>query len=123
MTKPGTFSMHSRLKSFVYAFAGFKQFFRTEHNAWIHALATLLVIPFSFMMELSAMEWIAIVFAIAFVWITEMLNTAVEKTMDHLSPEEHPQVKLIKDVAAAAVLTASVAACIIAFIIYIPKLL
>jgi diacylglycerol kinase len=123
MTKQRTFSMHGRLKSFAYAFAGFKQFFRTEYNAWIHALATLLVIPFSFMMEISPMEWIAIVFAIAFVWITEMLNTAVEKTMDHLSPEEHPQVKLIKDVAAAAVLTASVAACIIAFIIYIPKLL
>ena len=69
------------------------------------------------------MEWIAIIFSIAFVWITEMLNTAVEKTADHLSPDLHPQVKLIKDVAAAAVLTASVAACIIAFIIYIPKLL
>ena len=123
MTKPETFSVHSRLKRFAFAFAGFKHFFRTEHNAWIHALATVLVIPFSFIMKISPMEWIAIIFSIAFVWITEMLNTAVEKTMDHLSPDLHPQVKLIKDVAAAAVLTASVAACIIAFIIYIPKLL
>ena len=69
------------------------------------------------------MEWIAIVFAISLVWITEMFNTAIEKSMDHLSPTEHPEVKLIKDVASAAVLTASVAACIIALIIYIPKFL
>ena len=115
--------MQSRLKSFACAFAGFTQFFRTEHNAWIHAFATVLVIPFSLMMNISSFEWLAILFAIALVWITEMDITAVEKTMDHLSPQLHPQVKLIKDVAAAAVLTASLTASIIALIIYIPKLL
>ena len=121
MTKPKQFSFHSRLKSFQYAFEGFRHFFASEHNAWIHAGASIVIILFSFYMSISSMEWLAIIFAIALVWITEMLNTAIEKTMDHLSPEAHPRVKLIKDVAAAAVLTAAVTACIVALIIFIPK--
>jgi len=123
MVKSPKFSAHSRLLSFKYAFEGFRHFFYTEHNAWLHAFATVMIIGVSFAVGISASEWIAIVFSIALVWITEMLNTAVEKSMDHLSPASHPQVKLIKDVAAAAVLTAAVAACIVAFIIFIPKLL
>jgi diacylglycerol kinase (ATP) len=123
MSKPHQFSMHSRLKSFQYAFEGFRHFFLTEHNAWLHALATCLVIVVAFVVGISTLEWIAIVFAIALVWITEMLNTAVEKSMDHLSPASHPNVKLIKDVAAGAVLTAALAACIVALIIFIPKFL
>src|SRR5687768_14355454 len=123
MSNPEKFSMHSRLKSFQYAFEGFRHFFVTEHNAWLHALATVMIIVVSFAVGISTSEWIAIVFAISLVWITEMLNTAVEKSMDHLSPAFHPNVKLIKDVAAAAVLTAAVAACIIALIIFIPKIL
>jgi diacylglycerol kinase (ATP) len=121
MSKPPKFSMHSRLKSFIYAFEGFRHFFLTEHNAWLHALATLMIVAVSFATGISPLEWIAIIFAISLVWITEMLNTAVEKSMDHLSPSVHPNVKLIKDVAAAAVLTAATAACIIALIIFIPK--
>jgi diacylglycerol kinase (ATP) len=123
MSKPQKFSMHSRLKSFQYAFEGFRHFFLTEHNAWLHALATVTIIGVSLTVGISASEWMAIIFAIALVWITEMLNTAVEKSMDHLSPATHPNVKLIKDIAAAAVLTAALAACVIALIIFIPKFL
>ena len=123
MTKPKKFSLHSRFKSFSYAFAGVRLFFLTEHNAWIHALAAVAVTIISFIAGVSATEAIAIVFAIALVWITEMLNTAIEKMMDHLSPAEHPEVKIIKDVSAAAVLTAAIAAIIVAFIIFIPKFL
>ena len=123
MSKVNPFSPGRSMKSFVFAFAGIGYFFRTEQNAWIHAVATVMVIIFSAIAGLTAMEAVAIVFCIALVWITEMLNTAVEKTMDHLSPAEHPQVKIIKDVAAGAVLTAAMAACIVAFIIFIPKFL
>jgi diacylglycerol kinase (ATP) len=121
MTKPEKFSVHSRLKSFVFAFAGVRYFFITEHNAWIHALATIAVVAFSFVIGLSGYEWIAIVFAIALVWVTEMLNTAIEKSMDHLSPAIHQEVKIVKDVAAAAALTAAIAAVIVALIIFMPK--
>jgi diacylglycerol kinase len=56
------------------------------------------------------------------VWITEMLNTVVEKIMDHLSPECHPRVKWIKDVAAGAVLISALVAAITGAVIFIPIL-
>ena len=123
MSKVNLFSLDRSTNSFVFAFAGIRHFFRTEQNAWLHALATMMVIILSVFARVTAMEAVAIVLCVALVWITEMLNTAVEKTMDHLSPAEHPQVKIIKDVAAGAVLTAAIAACIVAFIIFIPKFL
>ena len=120
-SKAPSFSWKARLKSFVYAWEGILSFFKWEHNAQIHLTITFLVLVLSVTLGLSKWEAIAVVFSIAFVWITEMINTAIEKSMDHLSPAEHPEVKIIKDVAAAAVLTASLAAVIIALIIFIPK--
>lgn len=117
------FSVSRRLNSFVYAFSGFRYFFITQHNAWIHAFATVVTCVLGYVLHISANEWIAIIIAMAMVWIAEMFNTAIEKTMDHLSPAEHPAVKLIKDVSAAAVLAAAFAALIIGLIIFIPKIL
>jgi diacylglycerol kinase len=122
-TQTKKFSVSRRLDSFAYAFSGFRYFFITQHNAWIHALATTMTILFGFLFQLSRMEWVAVIIAMAMVWITEMVNTAIEKTMDHLSPATHPAVKLIKDVSAAAVLAAAFAAFIIGLIIFIPKFL
>jgi diacylglycerol kinase len=123
MLEPEKFSVRKRFKSFVFAFSGVKYFFRREHNAWIHALATIVVLILSAVMHISLHEMIALIFCIALVWITEMLNTSIEKLMDHLAPHQHPDVKLVKDVAAAAVLVAAIAAAIIGLIIFIPKFL
>ena len=117
------FSTRQRLKSFVYAFSGIRYFFQREHNAWIHGVAAILVLMFAFLMKISAIEMIAILVSIALVWITEMFNTAIESIMDHLSPGQHPNVKVIKDLAAGAVLIAAFIAFIIGLIIFIPKLL
>ncbi len=117
------FSWQARIKSFVFAFNGVKIFFHREHNAWIHAAAAGLVITLSCLLRISASEWVAVLFAIALVWVTELINTAIEKLMDHLSPALHPAVKEIKDMAAGAVLIAAVFAVIIASIIFIPKLI
>ena len=121
--KGGRFSWRARGRSFVFAWAGILRFFRAEHNAWIHLGATVVVIVLAFALRVSRMEAVALVFAIALVWLTEMLNTAVEKIMDLLWPGIHPQVKIIKDVAAGAVLVAAVAAAITGGIIFLPKLL
>ena len=59
----------------------------------------------------------------AFVWITEMINTAIEKAMDFITLEKHSQIKLIKDLAAGAVLVASITALITGSIIFVPKLI
>ncbi len=117
------FSWKARLKSFVYAWKGIVCFFRTERNAQIHLAATVLVLVLSVALGLSSTEAIAVVFSIAFVWVAEMINTAVEKAMDFMSTETHPQIKLIKDVAAGAVLVASIAAAIVGCIVFIPKLI
>lgn len=117
------FSWRNRLRSFVFAFEGVIIFFRREHNAWIHGVAALLVLIVSFLMKLSDVEMILIILAIGLVWIAEIINTAIEKTMDHLSPYQHPAVKVIKDLSAGAVLIAAIVAVIIGSIIFIPKFL
>ena len=121
MNERKRFSFKRRLGSFVYAVSGFSYFFITQHNAWIHAVATATVCILGFIFHLSAIEWIAVIFAMAMVWVTELFNTAIEKSMDHLSPAEHPDVKMIKDISAAAVLAAAIAAFIVGLIIFIPK--
>ncbi len=117
------FSWKARFKSFVYAYAGVTWFFRREHNARIHGVATIFVLLISFVFKISGLDLIAVLFAIALVLITEMFNTAIEKIMDHFSPAHHPAVKIIKDIAAGAVLIAAIVAVIIGLIIFIPKII
>lgn len=119
--KPDTFSWKARIKSFGFAGRGIWRFFRTEHNAWIHLTATIVVVLLAFFFNLTRYEAICIVFCIAFVWVTEMINTAIEKAMDYISIERHEQIRNIKDMAAGAVLIASVTSVIVGAIIFLPK--
>jgi diacylglycerol kinase (ATP) len=122
-SKAPSFSCKARLKSFVCAWEGIVSFFRWEHNAQIHLAITFLVLVLSVTLGVNKWEAIAVVFSIAFVWVTEMINTAIEKTLDFISVQIHPQIKLIKDIAAGAVLIASVSAVIAGAFIFIPKLM
>ena len=117
-----SFSIKARLKSFVFAWNGIIQFFKKEHNAQLHLASTLLVIALSLLLEVNSVETIFLVFSIGFVWVAEMVNTAIEKTIDLISVEKNPRIKFIKDVAAGAVLVASTVSLIIGAIIFIPKL-
>ena len=117
-----TFSLTTRLKSFGYAWSGIIRFFKTEANARLHLVATAGVILASLQWPPSRLEVLVIVLCIALVWITEMINTAIEKIMDSISLDRHPRIKLIKDVAAGAVLVASVSAAIIGGLIFLPKI-
>lgn len=121
MSKP--FSWKGRSASFTYAFNGIVAFFRTEHNARIHGGLTVLALLLSIILKISKTEFILLVLAMTLVWITEIINTAIEKTMDFISTEKHPQIGLIKDLAAAAVLISAVAALLIGTLIFLPKLL
>ncbi|MEO6069027.1 MAG: diacylglycerol kinase family protein [Chitinophagaceae bacterium] len=124
MPKTGTgFSWRSRATSFGYAWEGIRQFLKTEHNARIHLGITIAVVALSFFLHISGYEAIALVIVIALVWITELLNTAMEKAMDFIAAEKHPQIKWVKDLAAAAVLVAAFAAVVVGCIVFIPKIL
>jgi diacylglycerol kinase len=120
MTKK--FSFKDRLKSFSYAWDGIKAVLKTEHNTWIHLLLTTLAIAAGFLLKIERVEWMALLIVISFVWMAELFNTCLEKVMDFLSLENHPQIKLIKDMAAAAVLIASLVAVVVGCLIFIPKL-
>lgn len=117
------FSWKGRAASFRFAWQGIKALFRTEHNAWIHAGLTVIVILLSFLLHISRTEAAVLVLTMGFVWTAEIFNTALEKAMDFISPEKHHQIKLVKDLAAAAVLVSAVAGLIIGTLIFLPKLL
>lgn len=115
------FSWKDRGNSFGYAWNGIKALLRTEHNSWIHFSLTIVAVTLGFAMHINREEFIALIIVIAIVWIAELINTALEKAMDFISPDKHPQIKLVKDLAAAAVLLAAVAALAVGGIIFIPK--
>ena len=76
------FSIKKRIRSFGYAFSGLKTLFREEHNAWIHAAATVLVIAAGFLLRLSETEWIAVTAAIGLVIAAEAFNSSIERLAD-----------------------------------------
>lgn len=117
------FSWRERGNSFGYAWQGIRALFRTEHNAWIHGGATVLVLLLSLLLQVSRAEAAVLVLTMAFVWSAEIFNTALEKAMDFISAERHPQIKLVKDLAAAAVLVSAIAALLVGLLIFLPKLL
>jgi diacylglycerol kinase (ATP) len=117
------FSVRSRAKSFYYAGMGIRRFLRNEHNAWIHLAATLVVVTAAIWIKVSRLEAAFLALAIGLVWVTEMLNTCLEQTMDLISKERHPRIRFIKDLAAGAVLMASLTALVIGLLIFIPHFL
>lgn len=117
---PARFSLLARVKSFAYAFQGVAFMLRTQHNAWLHAAATLGVIALALYCDVSAGDWRWLIVAMSMVWVGETLNTAVEYVCDVLSPDFHLAVKRAKDIAAGGVLIAAVAAVLIGIITFWP---
>jgi diacylglycerol kinase len=115
--------LRTRMRSFRHAFHGWIYVLRTQRNAWVHATASLAVVLLGWLLELKRLEWALLFFAIALVWIAEFLNTALEAIVDLASPEYHPLAKVGKDVGAAAVLIAALAAALIGVLIFAPALL
>ena len=116
------FSVAGRLQSFVYAWQGIKKAFSMEHNTWIHLASTIAIAALGFLYQINKLEWCLLIGVVAAVWSAELFNTTIEKTIDFVSTERHPQIKMIKDIAAAAVLISSAAALIIGCIIFFPKI-
>ena len=117
------FSIRSRIKSFSHAIAGVRQFVWREHNARIHLAATIAVIIAGWAVKVSTTEAAILAAVIGIVWVAEILNTCVEKLADHITKEQHPEIKIIKDLAAGAVLVAAAIAVIAGLFIFIPRLI
>ena len=121
--KTQEFSVRDRVRSFRFAMDGISSFFQREHNAWLHFMATIVVFTLAALARVTKTELLALVFAIGFVWVAEMFNTCIERVMDFVSPRRHPEIKFIKDLAAAAVLTAAITAFVVGAIVFMPKLM
>ena len=112
----------SRVRSFQYAFAGWWYVLRTQRNAWIHALASVLVLLLAWWLRLPVRDWAVLFVTMGMVWMAEFMNTALESVVDLASPQIHPLAKAGKDVGAAAVLIAALCAAVVGFLILGPPL-
>ncbi len=117
------FSIVKRVQSFEHAGNGLRVFIKTTHSAWIQIFVAVIVIWFGFIFSVTQTEWLFIVLSIGFVLVAEAFNTALEFDIDLTSPKYHEYAKYTKDVAAGAVVIASITASIIGLIIFVPRFL
>ncbi len=113
----------SRAQAFRNAFRGWRYVIRTQNNAWLHAIASTLVLLMAWWLHLSTSDWAALLLTIALVWTAEFINTALEAVVDLASPQQHPLAKVGKDVGAAAVLIAALTSILVGLLILGPPLL
>jgi diacylglycerol kinase (ATP) len=114
------FEFTGRMRSFRYAGRGIWLTLKSQHNAWIHAVATILVLIASYVLGISRQEWCLIILSCAAVWTAEALNTAIEHLADATTKESHPIIGQAKDVAAGAVLISAIAAVVIGGLVFWP---
>ena len=112
----------NRIRSIGHALRGAMLLVRTEPSIKIQIVIALVVTAAGFYYEISNVEWMIQILAIALVLGIEGLNTAIEKLSDYVQPNHDPRIGFLKDVSAGAVMLVSVAACIVGLIIYIPKI-
>ncbi len=112
-----------RVASFRFAIRGIRFLFASQVHAWVHLLASLVVIAAGFLLRATATEWCLLTLSIGLVWSAEAFNTAVEVVVDLASPQHHDLAGRAKDVAAGAVLLASMSAATVGLIVFGPKLL
>lgn len=117
------FSIIARVRSVNHAMRGVEVLLRTTHNFWAHLFFGALAIYIGFILHISHIEWVAIIFAIGLVLIVEALNTAFEIDIDLTSPDYNPYARDIKDVSAAAVTLSMVVAGFVGLMIFLPKIL
>ena len=120
--KQGFFSSRIWVLRFLYAVHGLAAFFKTEHNAIVYSLATIGVAIFSLVFNFSATEAFILLIVTGIVWVCELFNTAIERLADIVSPQQDMQIKVVKDVAAAAVFLSAIIALIAGLIIFTPKI-
>jgi diacylglycerol kinase len=113
--------IQQRLASFKWAFKGIGDLFSHHPNAKVHLFATGLVVPLSFWLQITAIEWCLIVLCIVLVMSMEAMNSALEYLADKVSLEENELIGKAKDIAAAAVLISSIGAILVGGLILLPK--
>jgi undecaprenol kinase len=114
---------YSISRSFRFAIDGVKTAIKREPNFRVHLAIAALAIIFAFLLKFTRLEWIILVLTIFLVISTELINTSLESIVNLVSPEIKKEAKIAKDVSAAAVFVTAVLSIVIAFLLYLPKII
>lgn len=114
--------LSSRIRSLGFAIRGWHYALRTQRNAWIHSVIASVVFIVGVWLKIPPRDWAVIILTAALVFSAEFLNTALETVVDLVSPQQHPLARIGKDVGAAAVLVAALAAILIGLLLLGPPL-
>ncbi|RFU65748.1 diacylglycerol kinase family protein [Peribacillus glennii] len=113
---------HSLLRSFAFALQGIAGVVKTERNIKIHLASGIAVILIGWYFSVSRLEWLFLLTAIFGTIALELVNSAIERTVDLITGEIHPLAKQAKDIAAGAVFVYAIFSTIIGLIIFVPKI-
>lgn len=111
------------LTSFRHAVRGLRMVVARERNAKIHVAMAVIALAMAFILHISWLELAIVIAMIAMVFFAEVINTAIEKTLDTMATENHQVVRVVKDMAAGGVLVMAISAVFVAGCIYLPALM
>ncbi|WP_100406758.1 diacylglycerol kinase family protein [Bacillus solitudinis] len=111
------------LRSFGYAYTGLRYVFKYEQNMQVHIVTATVVLILAAILRLPLLHWLILLLVIAGMFSLEIMNTAIERTVDLVTNEFHPLAKRAKDIAAAAVFVYCMFAVIIGILIFLPSIL
>ncbi|WP_035661486.1 diacylglycerol kinase family protein [Halalkalibacter akibai] len=111
------------LRSFMYATHGLMYVVKNEQNMQIHLIVTVISLIAAFLLQLPLLHWVILLLVIAGMLSLEIMNTAIERTVDLVTEEYHPLAKRAKDISAAAVFVYCIFAVVIGLIIFIPSII
>ncbi|MCX6808183.1 MAG: diacylglycerol kinase family protein [Candidatus Berkelbacteria bacterium] len=114
------FSLHKFFASFDHAVRGVVFLLKSEQNARVHAVITILVGVLAYILEVSRVESAILFMAVILVFAIEIINTAIEKVFDVCHPEDHALIRAAKDAMAGAVLISAIIASVVAIFIFLP---
>ncbi len=112
----------SIIDSFNYAVSGIILSIKTERNMLIHYIIAIVVLFSSLLFGFSRIEFLILLFATTLVIVMELINTAIEKTVDMITKEYHPLARLAKDISAGAVLIAAINAMLVGYLLFFDRL-
>mgnify|MGYP005768609701 CR=1 FL=1 len=111
------------LASIINSYNGLKVAYKNEQSMYIHAFATVILLTLSIFLKISLLEWLAVVAIIGLTLTIELLNTAIESTVDLVTKDYNALAKIAKDTASAAEFVMAVTGGIISLLIFIPKII
>jgi len=123
VNKGGNGMRRKLTKSFSFAIAGIKYTLKTQPNMRIHLGIAFIAVMAGVAFQIPSSEWLALVIVVSFVFILEILNTAIETLVNLYTEDYHELAKIAKDTAAGAVMVAAIMSVCVGLIIFLPKII